>query len=165
MVAMDDNRYRVCNPGITPEGPLSEEERKTLERKLFKTLNWIGVKIPREVELKGKRVPLKEVMWDLMSKKECFTEDEKKILADLESALEKKLKEDVREVATEESKTGAINHYCEALGLMRAIISLKAMVETDKCHAKKQKLSKRITDRRKAEAENWLGFLKRVDLY
>jgi hypothetical protein len=165
MVVMNYNEYRVCNPGISLEGLLSEEERKTLERKLVKTLNWIGVKIPQEVELKGKMVPLKEVMWDLMSKKECFTEDEKKILTDLESALETKLKEDIREVGTDESKTEAINHYCEALGLMRAIISLKSMVETDKCHAKKQKLSKRITDRRKEEAESWLGFLKRIDLY
>ncbi len=162
---MDNNGYRVCNPGITLEGPLTEEERKTLEGKLVKTLNWIGVKVPREVELKGKKVPLKDVMWDLMSKKECFTEDEKKVLYDLESALEKKLKEDVKEVGTDESKTEALNHYCEALGLMRAIISLKAMVETDKCLVSKQKLSKRITDRRKAEAESWLGFLKRIDLY
>lgn len=165
MVVMNDNGYRVCNPGITLEGPLSEEERKTLDRKLVKTLNWIGVKIPQEVELRGKKVPLKEVMWDLISKKECFTEDEKKILYDLESVLEKKLKEDIKEVGTDESKTEAINHYCEALGLMRAIISLKAMVETDKCQANKQKLTKRITDRRKEEAESWLGFLKRIDLY
>jgi hypothetical protein len=163
--AMDDNGYRVCNPGITLEGPLSEEERNTLERKLVRTLNWIGVKIPQEVELKGKKVPLKEVMWDLMSKKECFTEEEKKILSDLESALEKKLKEDIKDVGTDESKTEAIDHYCEALGLMRAIISVKTMVETDKCLVSKQKLSKRITDRRKAEAESWLGFLKRIDLY
>ncbi len=161
----DNDEYRVCNPGITLQGHLSEEDRKTLEQKLIRTLNWIGVKIPREVELKGKKVPLKEVMWDLMSKKECFTEEEKNILSDLESALEKKFKQDIKDVGTDENKTEAINHYCEALGLMRAIISLKTMVETDKCQADKQKLSKRIMDRRKEEAENWLGFLKRIDLY
>jgi hypothetical protein len=161
---MDNNGYRACNPGISLEGPLSEEERKTLERKLVKTLNWIGVKIPQEVELKGKMVPLKEVIWDLMSKKECYTEEEKKILYDLEYALEKKLKDDIKEVGTDESKAEVLGHYCEAMGLMRAIVSLKAMVETDRCHEDKLKLSKRIMDRRKAEAESWLGFLKRLDL-
>ncbi len=161
----DSNEYRACNPGITLEGPISEEERKTLEQKLARTLNWIGVKIPREVELKGKMMPLKEVMWGLMSKKECFTEEEKNILSDLESALEKKLKADIKNVGDSEDKTEAIDHYCEALGLMRAIISLKAIVDTDKCQASKQKLSRRITERRKEEAENWLGFLKRIDLY
>ena len=161
----DKDGYRACNPGITLEGALSEEDRRILEGKLIRALNWIGVKIPGEVELKGKKVPLKEVIWDLMNKKECFTDDDKNILYDLESALEKKFKEDTKNVGTDESKTEAINHYCEALGLMRSIISLKTMVDTDKCHADKLKLSKRIMDRRKEEAENWLGFLKRIDLY
>jgi hypothetical protein len=162
---MDDEGYRVCNPGIGLEGPLSEQERKTLEQKLVRTLNWIGVKIPKEVELKGKKVPLKDVIWELMSKKECFTEEEKKVLLDLELALEMKLKEDIKEVSTEKDKTDAINHYCEALGLIRAIISLKTMIETDKCEARKHKLSRRIMDRRKEEAESWLGFLKKLNLY
>ncbi len=159
-----NDEYRACNPGISLQGPLSEEERKTLERKLVKTLNWIGVKIPWEVELRGIKVPLKEVIWDLMSKKECYTEEEKKILYDLERALEKKLKEDIKDVGTDESKAEVLDHYCEAMGLMRAIVSLKAMVETDRCHEDNKKLSKRMIDRRKAEAESWLGFLRRLDL-
>jgi len=39
-------------------------------------------------------------------------------------ALEKQFREDLRDIDTDESKTEAIDHYCEALGLMRAIISL-----------------------------------------
>jgi len=154
----DDDGYRACNPGIPLEGDISDEERKKLKSKLIKTLNWIGVKMPGEIELNGKKLPLSEVVWNLLNKKECFTEDEKRVIADLEMALEKKLKEDVKKIDKDEQKTVAINHYCEALGLMRAIISLKGMLASDRCE--RIRLTKRISDRRKEETENWLNFLK-----
>ncbi|OPY27694.1 MAG: hypothetical protein A4E28_01891 [Methanocella sp. PtaU1.Bin125] len=160
---IDDNGYMVCNPGIPLEGDLSDDERKTLKSKLIRTLNWIGVKMPAEVELNGKKLPLGEVVWDLLNKKDCFTEDEKKVITDLELALEKKLREDVRNIDTDERKTEAIDHYCEALGLMRAIISLKGMLASDRCE--RIRLTKKIRDRRKEETENWLSFLKSLDLY
>jgi hypothetical protein len=62
-----------------------------------------------------------------------FSEEEKKVIADREMALEYKLKEDVKNIDKDEQKTEAINHYCEALGLMRAIISLKDMLAGDRC--------------------------------
>lgn len=156
----DDNGYRACNPGITLKGDISDEERKKLKSKLIKTLNWIGVKMPEEIELNGKKLPLGEVVWNLLNKKECFTEEEKRVIADLEMALEKKLKEDVKKIDKDEQKTEAINHYCEALGLMRAIISLKGMLASDRCE--RIRLTKRINDRRKEETENWLNFLKDI---
>jgi len=161
---MDDSQgYMVCNPGIELDGDISDEERKVLKRKLKKTMNWIGVKMPKEMILNGKKVPLSEAVWSLLNKKECFTEEERKIISDLEIALEKKFKEDLRGIDTDESKTEAINHYCEALGLMRAIISLKGMLASDRCE--RIRLTKKIHERRKEEAENWLGFLKRINLY
>jgi len=159
----DDDGYRVCNPGISLEGDISDEERKTLKKKLVRTLNWIGVKMPAEVELNGKKLPLSEVVWGLLNKKECFTEDEKKIIADLEMTLEKKLKEDIKNIDRDEQKTAAIDHYCEALGLMRAIISLKGMLASDRCE--RIRLTKKLQDRRREEAENWLVFLKGLNLY
>lgn len=119
--------------------------------------------MPAEIELNGKKLPLSEVVWDLLNKKECFTEDEKKVIADLEMALEKKLKEDIKNIDTDEHKTEAINHYCEALGLMRAIISLKGMLASDRCE--RIRLTEKIRDRRGEETENWLSFLKSLNLY
>lgn len=154
----EDDSYRACNPGISPEGDISDGERSTLKKKLIRTLNWIGVKMPDEVELNGKKLPLSEVVWGLLNKKECFTEEEKKVIADLEMALEKKLKEDMKKIDRDEQKADAINHYCEALGLMRAIISLKGMLASDRCE--RIRLTKRIQDRRREETENWLNFMK-----
>jgi hypothetical protein len=159
----DDDGYRACNPGISLEGDISDEERRKLKSKLIRTLNWIGVKMPEEIELNGKKLPLSEVVWDLLNKKECFTDEEKKVIADLEMALEKKLKEDVRNIDRDEQKTEAIDHYCEALGLMRAIISLKGMLSGDRCE--RVRLTKKLRDRQKEETENWLSFLKSLDSY
>lgn len=159
----DDDGYRACNPGISLEGDISDEERKKLKSKLIRTLNWIGVKIPKEVELNGKKLPLGDVVWDLLNKKECFSEEEKKVIADLEMALEKKLKEDIKNIDRDEQKTEAINHYCEAIGLMRAIISLKGMLAGDRCEH--VRLAKKIRDRQREETENWLSFLKGLNLY
>ena len=47
MADRNDDGYRACNPGIPLEGDISDEERRTLKRKLIRTLNWIGVKVPR----------------------------------------------------------------------------------------------------------------------
>jgi len=161
---MDEPRgYSVCNPGVEPDGNISDEERNILKRKLKKTMNWIGVKMPKEVTLNGKEVPLSEAVWGLLNKKECFTEEERKVIGDLEMALEKKFREDLRDIDTDESKTEAIDHYCEALGLMRAIISLKGMLANDRCEH--IRMTKKAHERRKEDAQNWLGFLKRMNLY
>ncbi len=162
---MAEERYLRCNPGIDWDGAFTENDRRVLETKLTRLMSWIGARVPEMVMLNGKEVPLGDVLWDLLRKKECFSDDEKKAIFDLEAALEKKFKEDLRTIRAEKlNKDEAVDFYCEALGLIRAIVSLKGLMTTDTCGEDQQKVSKKITDRRRDDANNWLNFLKRVDL-
>jgi Family of unknown function (DUF5788) len=114
--------------------------------------------------LNGKEVPLGEVLWDLLRKKECFSDDEKRAIFDLEAALEKKFKEDLRSIRNESlNEDKAVSTYCEALGLIRAIVSLKGLMMTDTCGQETHEVAKKISDRRRDDANNWLNFLKRVN--
>jgi hypothetical protein len=161
---MAEERYLRCNPGIDWDGTFTENDRRVLETKLMRLMSWIGARVPEMVVLNGKEVPLGDVLWDLLRKKECFSDDEKKAIFDLEVALEKKFKEDLRTIRTETlNEDEAVGSYCEALGLIRAIVSLKGLMTADTCGGDSREVSKKIADRRKDDANSWLNFLKRVN--
>ena len=107
-------------------------------------MSWIGASVPEKVMLNGKQVPLGDVLWDLLRKKECFNDDEKKAIFALEEALEKKLKEDLRSIRNESlNEDKAVSTYCEALGLIRAIVSLKGLMMADTCGQETRERSRR----------------------
>lgn len=137
---------------------ITPEERRDLELRLHRMLVWVGVMTPLEFELKGQKLPLHDIIWDLLSK-DCLTEDEKDDVRKLIWKLTKheKADEDIlhnHDLTLEEAK----EIYREAAGLLRAIMSLKSMVGTkDRCTLR------HVTNRRRVEeAQNWLAFIKEL---
>ena len=153
---------------VRPEAPqvllppekrmITPEERRDLELRLHRLLVWVGVMTPLEFELKGQKLPLHDIVWDLLSK-DCLTEDEKEDVRRLIWQLMKheKTNEEIlhnSDLTLEEAK----EIYKEAAGLLRAIMSLKSLVgRKDRCTLR------HVTNRRRVEeAQNWLAFIKEL---
>ncbi|CAJ36134.1 DUF5788 family protein [Methanocella arvoryzae] len=144
---------------IPPEKRMiTPEERRDLELRLHRLLVWVGVMTPLEFELKGQKLPLHDIVWDLLSK-DCLTEDEKEDVRRLIWQLIKHEKADEEilhnnDLTLEEAK----EIYKEAAGLLRAIMSLKSLVgKKDRCTIRHTVNRRRIED-----AQNWLAFIKEL---
>ena len=139
-------------PLITPE------ERKKLELRLHRMLVWVGVMTPFEFEIGGNKVPLHEIVWDLLSK-DCLTEEEKESVRKLIwklTAHEKADEEILHKNALTRDEAKSI--FREAAGLLRAIMSLKSLVgEKEYCNVRSTASRRRVED-----ARYWLGFLKQI---
>ena len=136
---------------------LSVSEREKLLHGLHGYLSWVGAEIPDVFEIDGTEIPLHEVVWRLINKKE-LTEAETSGIESLISAIEEKEVCDETALAKEAvTREEAECLYKEAAGLLRAIMDLKGI--EDGTHPEKDVrrkiLQKKISDAR--------GLLKFVD--
>jgi len=137
---------------------ITPEERKILELRLHRMLVWVGVMTPFEFELGGKKLPLHEIVWDLLAK-ECLSEEEKEDVRKLIWVLSRHEKADEEvlhnnDITIEEAR----KVFREAAGLLRAIMSLKSMVGSkNRCTTRHTASRRRLED-----AKNWLAFLKQI---
>jgi hypothetical protein len=137
---------------------ITPDERKRLELRLHRLLVWVGIMTPFEFDLEGKKVPLHEIVWDLLSK-ECLTEEEKEYVRKLIwklSAHEKADEEILHNNRLTQAEAKEI--FREAAGLLRAIMSLKSLVgEKEYCNVRSTASRRRVE-----EAKYWLNFLKQI---
>jgi len=159
---LQDVRALKKDYGKAPPPPgerlITPQDRKRLELRLHRMLVWVGVMTPFEFEIGGKKVPLHEIVWDLLSK-ECLTEEEKenvrKLIVKL-SAHEKADEEIIHSHDLTEREAKGI--FREAAGLLRAIMSLKSLVgEKEYCNVRSTASRRRVED-----ARYWLNFLKQI---
>ena len=138
-------------------GRLSVNEREKLLHGLHGYLAWVGAEIPDVFEIDGTEIPLHELVWRLINKKE-LTESETAGIESLIRALEEKEACDETALARETiTREEAEDLYKEASGLLRAIIDLKGIengAHPDK-DVRRKVLQKKISDAR--------GLLKFVD--
>ncbi len=136
---------------------LSVSEREKLLHGLHGYMAWVGAEIPDVFEIDGTEIPLHEVVWRLINKKE-LTEAETSGIESLISAIEEKEVCDETALAKEAvTREEAECLYKEAAGLLRAIMDLKGIEDgthPDK-DVRRKILQKKISDAR--------GLLKFVD--
>ena len=136
---------------------LSVSEREKLLHGLHGYLAWIGAKIPDVFEIDGTAIPLHEVVWRLVNKKE-LTEAETTGIESLIRALEEAEVYDETALAKEAvTREEAEDLYKEAAGLLRAIMDLKGIengAHPDE-DVRRKLLQKKISDAQ--------GLLKFVD--
>ena len=148
--------------GIHEGGKLTESERVRLESKLSRLLEWVGAWVPDNIVIDGKEMRLHDIIWDIVNK-DVVTDSEKDLLVVLEEKLNKKFKEDLENIEHKDStENQAIQDYCEALGLLRAIITLKDIVLKETKPESKDELSKKMRESTKDHAKYWLDFLKQL---
>ena len=136
---------------------LSVSEREKLLHGLHGYLAWVGAEIPDIFEIDGIEIPLHEVVWRLVNKKE-LAESETAGIESLIRALEGKEVYDETALTKETiTREEAEDLYNEASGLLRAIMDLKGIengAHPDK-DVRRKVLQKKISDAR--------GLLKFVD--
>ncbi|MBA1343557.1 MAG: hypothetical protein C5S52_08180 [ANME-2 cluster archaeon] len=136
---------------------LSVSEREKLLHGLHGYLAWVGAEIPDVFEIDGIEIPLHELVWRLINKKE-LAESETAGIESLIRALEEKEVYDETALAKETiTREEAENLYNEASGLLRVIMDLKGIengAHPDK-DVRRKVLQKKISDAR--------GLLKFVD--
>ncbi len=104
---------------------LSPAERDKLLHRLHGYLVWVGAEIPPVFEIEGMEIPLHELVWRLINKKE-LTDDEIAGIESLICGLEKRESCDEAAIAKADiTEEEANNLYNEASGLLRAIMDLK----------------------------------------
>ncbi|OPY25266.1 MAG: hypothetical protein A4E28_03251 [Methanocella sp. PtaU1.Bin125] len=137
---------------------ITPEERQRLELRLHRLLVWVGIMTPFEFDLEGRKVPLHEIVWDLLGK-DCLTEEEKEYVRKLIrklSAHERADEEILHNSQLTRAEAKAI--FREAAGLLRAIMSLKSLVgEKEYCNVRSTASRRRVED-----ARYWLNFLKQI---
>ncbi len=131
-------------------GRLSVNEREKLLHGLHGYLAWVGAEIPDVFEIDGTEIPLHELVWRLINKKE-LTESETAGIESLIRALEEKEACDETALARETiTREEAEDLYKEASGLLRAIMDLKGIengAHPDK-DVRRKILQKKISDAR-----------------
>lgn len=144
------------------EGPLTGEDRRRLDRKLSRLLEWVGVWVPDDVVLDGRTVPLHRVLWEIV-KKGRLTPAEEASLLDLEARLDRKFHEDLDRIRHGDTRDEqAVRDYCEAAGLFRAIITLKDIQSREEQAARDGTLSDQVKAEKKARAKQWIDYLKEL---
>ncbi len=136
---------------------LSVSEREKLLHELHGYMAWVGAEIPDVFEIDGTEIPLHEVVWRLVNKKE-LTEAETIGIESLIRTLEEKEACDETDLAKEAvTREEAEDLYKEASGLLRAIMNLKGIENGAHPDAdvRRKILQKKIGDAR--------GLLKFVD--
>ncbi len=104
---------------------LSPAERDKLLHRLHGYLVWVGAEIPPVFEIEGMEIPLHELVWRIINKKE-LTDDEIAGIESLICGLEKRESCDEAAIAKADiTEEEANNLYNEASGLLRAIMDLK----------------------------------------
>jgi len=134
-----------------------------LESKLSRLLEWVGAWVPDSIVIDGKEMHLHDIIWDIVNK-DVVTEGEKDLLLGLEKTLNKKFREDLENIEHKDStEDQAIQDYCEALGLLRAIITLKDITSKEAKPERKDELSKKMRESTNDHTKYWLDFLKQLN--
>ena len=162
---MNDDNNKSCPigyAGIRHGGELTEEERRRLEVKLTRLMEWVGVWVPDEVVLDGKKVPLHEVIWTMI-KKDSLDDKDLELLLSLEKKLNDKFEADLENIEHRDStEDQAISDYCEAVGLLRAIATLKDVERHEEKDKGKDEVLQRMRNNAKEQTLYWLDFLKQL---
>lgn len=102
------------------------------------------------------------MVWDLVKKKELTKEDESLILS-LEEKLHQRFQADVEKIESQDTTEGqALSDYCEAAGLLRAIVTLKDIETREERTYGPAEMQERLRDAKKAQAKRWIDFLRQM---
>ncbi len=157
--ASDHADVTVWGVHLSDARKLTQRERDELIFKLNRLFTFVGTEIPGEVELDHERVPLHQVMWQLINHKEKLTPEAFVAVEKLYDSIERKIRQIESTI-----KTGAINDseaitlFKEAQGLIRAAIELRDIEE-----GKQLDTYGELASAQKTEAQKrWLEYLKKV---
>jgi hypothetical protein len=144
-------------PLVDMDGVLTEAERKRIIKRLHAILSWVGSQIPREQEIMGEQLNLRETVLELISKEDLTKDDivGAKMLAKI---LEEREMDLEREIATGDiSEDEALLLLEEARGLLRAIVELRTIDDPKRKVDAKDLLLAKVDDEKR-----WQFFMHKL---
>jgi hypothetical protein len=136
---------------------LTEEERARILRRLHSALGWVGVKIPEEALLRGKRVELKDLV-DRYVFDDFIDDEERAEVAELMDMIEERadfLEDELR--AKDMTRAEAERMFSQAMGLCRAVDELEHLEDADEWELKHRSVIEQVDDMKR-----WDKFTKKV---
>ncbi|NOQ49017.1 MAG: methyl-accepting chemotaxis protein [Methanococcoides sp.] len=147
---------------MVEEDILTEKQRKKFLAGLHRQLFWCGERIPDEVEIHGKMIPLHEITWELINKPDLNDEDKEQIEHCIVS-LSKKARSFESVLETETMTVGeAKGIFDKTAGPLRAVMDLKEIEELPG----PERMTKFKEDAMKCtvkDAKGWIKFLAELD--
>lgn len=140
-----------------PEEILTKKERQKVWARVHSLLFWVGETVPDEVEISGRKIPLRELVHSFIHKQE-LSEDEVRDMKALIKDLRKREKFFERllalpDITREEAEE--ISH--RLLGILRAIDELRSLEEGPERDIEKKALMEKIEDEKR-----WQKFTKGI---
>ncbi len=136
--------------------PLTDQDRQKILARIHSLLYWLGKFVPEEELLDGRKVKLRDVIHNYVSKANPTAQDIEGAMS-LANALENKARKLEEELRTEKmSKGNAHIILDEICGLMRAVDEIRHAKSTD-AYAKAVALMSRVRDERR-----WQDFIRRI---
>ncbi|MBI0583205.1 MAG: hypothetical protein ISF22_03155 [Methanomassiliicoccus sp.] len=136
--------------------PLTPSDRGRIIARIHSLLNWCGELIPQQIEVGGRQIDLRDVVYDYITK-DNITDEEKQqaiALADMLSEEEDKLEEAIRTGDVDRQRACELSH--EARMLLRAVDELRSS-PAEAADVKKLHLLKKIDDEKR-----WNKFVKQL---
>lgn len=135
---------------------LTPEERARILSRLHSLLYWVGILIPDVEIIENHRIPLRDIVYNFISKDEPTDEEVKGALA-LAHSLERKAKKLEEELEKQDlTKSRARELYEEIAGLLRAVDDLRHSKGQD-FEIKARALMSKVDDEKR-----WLEFIERI---
>jgi hypothetical protein len=144
-------------PLVNMDGILTQEERKRIIKRLHSALSWVGSRIPKDGQICGEYLNLREAVIDLISKEKLTNEDIQcaKFLAENLSEREADLETEI--IQGEITEEEAMKLLDEARGLLRAIRELEDLEDRGQRLQAKDVLLAKVDDEKR-----WKYFIDKL---
>lgn len=134
--------------------PLSEEDSRRIMARIHSLLFWLGKFIPEEELLEGQRIPLREIIFNFISKAEPSEEEVEEAMS-LAEALQRKAKALEMEIRDKQISKGEAHLLLDEIcGLLRAVDEIRH-AKVGEANVKAMALMKRVADEKR-----WLHFVR-----
>ncbi|AKB84699.1 DUF5788 family protein [Methanococcoides methylutens] len=141
---------------------ITKQQREKLLARLHRHLFWCGERIPDEVELEGKKVPLHEITWQLINKEKLTDEDRDHIDHCIVSLNKKAKSCETYLEKTDMTLDEAKDVFDKTAGLLRAIMDLKDIEELSGPERMK-KFREEAEKCKVKDAKGWMQFLEELE--
>ncbi|MGM0771759.1 MAG: DUF5788 family protein [Halobacteriota archaeon] len=141
---------------------ISKQQLEKLLARLHRQLFWCGERIPDEVEIEGKMVPLHDITWELINKPK-LSEDDRERIDHCILVLNKKAKScenylEKGDMTIDEAR----DVFDKTAGLLRAIMDLKDIEELSGPERMK-KFREEAEKCKLKDAKSWMKFLGELE--
>ncbi len=149
---------RAADKCKAPEDEENASPASKCKYRFDRILGWVGIPEPEEVEIDGEKIPLREFVFKLVSKKhlsEGDIEAAQQLIHKLEK-LKKRDEEKLRHSAKGEGETEAL--CLETAGLIRAILTLHDVITKEQCEEIKGKCRQYNI----GDWHGWINYLRQL---